>query len=69
MQKGLDGRRPTDEAFEQLWLLRACYVRRSDYDRRSLITVSEAIVYGEQLLRLARVRARWRDYGTTNRAL
>jgi hypothetical protein len=69
MRESMDGRRPADEAFEQLWLLRACYIRRSDYDRRSLITVGEAIAYGEQLLRLARVRARWRDYGTTNRVL
>lgn len=56
------------ESFEQLWLLRACYERRSDYDSRSTLTVAEALAYGEQLLRLIRIRERWRRYGSTQPA-
>ena len=56
------------ESFEHLWLLRACYPYRSDYDARSLISVNEAITYGEQLLRLMHLRQRWRRFGQTHRA-
>ena len=57
------------ESFEQLWLLRACYALRSDYDSRSTLTVAETVAYGERLLRLVRLRERWSGfYGTTNRA-
>jgi hypothetical protein len=56
------------EAFEQLWLLRHWYAQRSDYDRRSTLTVDEAVAYGEQLLRLIRIRAQWRGYGQAHRA-
>jgi hypothetical protein len=55
------------ENFEQLWLLRACYALRSDYDAPSTLTVAKTITHGEQLLRLIRIRERWRGYGTTNR--
>jgi hypothetical protein len=47
------------EIFEGLWLLRACYPFRSDYDARSTMSVSETIAYGEQLMRLMHLRERW----------
>ena len=56
------------DTFERLWLLRACYAMRSEYDSRSAMTVAQAVAYGEQLLRLVRIRERWRGYGTINRA-
>ena len=43
------------EAFERLWLLRQCYPLRSDYDRRSAMTIADAIVHAEQLMRLGAV--------------
>jgi hypothetical protein len=64
---GMEQREPAGESFEQLWLLRACYALRSDYDSRSVLRVADAVAYGEQLLRLARIRERWSGYGTTNR--
>lgn len=51
------------EAFEQLWLLRACYPLRSDYDVRSTLTVDQAVLYGEHLLRNARIRDQWAGWG------
>ena len=60
-------REDAGESFEQLWLLRACYAQRGDYDSRGTLNVAEAIAYGEQLLRLIRIRERWRGYGTINR--
>jgi hypothetical protein len=56
------------EIFEDLWLLRACYQYRSDYDTRSTLSVSEAIAYGEQLLHGTSVRDQWRGFGQTRRA-
>jgi hypothetical protein len=56
------------EAFEQLWLLRACYAMRSEYDRRPGLTVREAIAWGEQQLRLMHIREQWRGFGSINRA-
>jgi len=63
----MERREDAGESFEQLWLLRSCYALRSDYDARSTLNVADAIAYGEQLLRLVRIRERWRGYGTTNR--
>lgn len=63
----MEGQQEAGESFEQLWLLRACYALRSDYDSRSTIRVADAVAYGEQLLRLVRIRERWSGYGTTNR--
>ena len=61
----MERRENAGESFEQLWLLRACYALRSDYDARSTLNVAEAVAYGEQMLRLVRIRERWRGYGTT----
>ena len=58
---------PAREEFEQLWLLHACYGRRSDYDRRSVLSLTEAITWAEQQLRLMHIRERWRGFGTINR--
>jgi hypothetical protein len=33
------------------------------------LSVLDAVAYGEQLLRLAHIRERWSNYGTTNRTL
>ncbi|HEY7526035.1 MAG TPA: hypothetical protein VIA82_04305 [Candidatus Limnocylindria bacterium] len=63
----MEQHRQAGETFEQLWLLRACYALRSDYDSRSTLTVDEAVAYGQRLLRLVRLRERWSGYGTTNR--
>ena len=63
----MERRENAGESFEQLWLLRACHALRSDYDARGTLSVVETIAYGEQLLRLARIRERWRGYGTINR--
>jgi hypothetical protein len=63
----MEQREQADESFEQLWLLRACYARRSDYDASSTLSVADAIAYGEQLLRLIHIREHWSGYGTTNR--
>jgi hypothetical protein len=54
--------------FEHLWLLRACYPHRSDYDIRATLSVREAIAYGEQLLRRTSARGQWRRFGQTHRA-
>jgi hypothetical protein len=54
--------------FEGLWLLRACYPYRSDYDARGTLTVREAIAFGEQLLHRTSVRDQWRGFGQTHRA-
>jgi hypothetical protein len=51
------------DLFEQLWLLRWCYALRSDYDRRSTLTIEEAIGYAEQLLYWIRVREPWNRGG------
>lgn len=56
------------EIFEGLWLLRACYPYRSDYDARSTLSVPEAVAYGEQLLHRTSVRDQWRGFGQTHRA-
>jgi hypothetical protein len=63
----MDRHESAGESFEQLWLLRASYALRSDYDSRPTITVSQAVSYGEELMRLVRIRERWRGYGTMNR--
>jgi hypothetical protein len=65
----MEQHRQADESFEQLWLLRTCYPWRSDYDARSTLSALDAVAYGEQLLRLAHIRERWSNYGTTNRTL
>lgn len=52
--------RPDDDIFEGLWLLRACYPRRSDYDACGTMSISDAIAYGEQLMRTVHLRERWR---------
>jgi hypothetical protein len=54
--------------FECLWLLRASYPHRSDYDIRVTLSVPEAIAYGEQLLRRTSARDQWRRFGQTHRA-
>jgi hypothetical protein len=63
---------PRDRAnrdnFEEVWLLRACYPYRSDYDARGTLTVAEAIAYGEQLLRRVSADDRWRRFGQPHRA-
>lgn len=59
--------RSRDE-FEQLLLLRRCYPWRSDYDACQTLSVAEAILYGEQLMRLARVANHWTGYGPARRA-
>ena len=46
------------EIFERLWLLRACYPVRSDYDNRRTMSVDEAIAYGEALMRNGHIRHR-----------
>ena len=56
------------DTFEGLWLLRACYPYRSDYDARGTLSVNEAITYGEQLMRQVHLKERWRGFGQTNRA-
>ena len=60
--------RADDDIFEEVWLLRACYPYRSDYDARGTLTVAEAIAYGEQLLRRVSARDQWRGFGQTHRA-
>jgi hypothetical protein len=64
----MEPRADAGELFEQLWLLHACYGLRGEYDSRSVMSVTQAVAYGEQLLRLVRIRERWRGYGTANRA-
>ena len=63
----MERRENADESFEHLLLLRACYGLRSEYDSRATLTITEAITYGEQLLRLIRIRERWRGYGAIGR--
>jgi hypothetical protein len=65
---GIGPRESVGDSFEQLWLLRTSYVWRSEYDSHSTLSVAGAVEYGEQLMRLARIRERWRRYGTINRA-
>jgi hypothetical protein len=67
MRRGMERRDAPRESFEHLLLLRTCYGLRSEYDSRSTITAAEAIAYGEHLLRLVRIRERWRSYGTLRR--
>jgi len=67
MQASVDAR-DRDYIFEELWLLRACYPHRSDYDTRATLTVGDAISYGEQLLRLMRLQQRRRRFGQTHHA-
>jgi hypothetical protein len=62
------GDRANGDIFEEVWLLRACYRHRSDYDARGTLTVAEAIAYGEQLLRRGSARDQWRGFGQTHRA-
>lgn len=64
----MERREPVDASFEHLLVLRACYGLRSEYDSRPTLTVTETIAYGEQLLRLIRIRERWRGYGAIGRA-
>jgi hypothetical protein len=59
----MDARDRSADPFEQLWLLRRCYELRSDYDRRSTLTIDEAIGYAEQLLTWFQPRERWRYRG------
>ena len=59
---------PSSEAFERLLLLRRCYPRRSDYDRRSGLTVDEVIAFGERLLLLTALHDRWRRRDMQHRA-
>jgi hypothetical protein len=54
--------------FEDLYLLRASYRYRSDYDTRGTMSVPEAIAYGEQLLHRTSFRDQWRGFGQTHRA-
>jgi hypothetical protein len=69
MQASVDARdRANSDIFEGLWLLRACYPYRSDYDARGTLTVDDAIDYGEQLLRLMHLRDRWSGFGQRHRA-
>ena len=58
----------SSESFERLWLLRQCYPRRSDYDRRSDLTVDEAIAFGERLLLLTALHEQWRRRDVQHRA-
>ncbi len=60
--------RDRGEIFESLWLLRASYPHRSEYDTRATLSVSETIAYGEQLLRRASAGDQWRRFGQTHRA-
>ena len=60
--------RASDDILEEVWLLRACYPYRSDYDARATLTVAEAVAYGEQLLRRVSAPDRWRGFGQTHRA-
>lgn len=60
--------RPGGETFEGLWLLRACYLRRSDYDARGTETVDEAILYGERLMRALHLREHLGGFGERHRA-
>jgi hypothetical protein len=41
------------DTFEGLWLLRACYPYRSDFDAQGTLNIRDAIAYGEHLLRVA----------------
>ena len=59
---------PSSEAFERLFLLRQSYPRRSEYDRRSDLTVDELIAFGERLLLLTAVHDRWRRRDVPHRA-
>ena len=56
------------DIFERLWLLRACYLYRSDYDARSVLSVDEAIEFGEELLRAAHRHERWSGFGQRYRS-
>lgn len=59
--------RPSGDIFEALWLLRACYALRSDYDAIGTLSVRGAIDYGEQLMRIQHLRERWSGFGRTHR--
>jgi hypothetical protein len=55
--------------FDQLCLLRQCYQLRGPYDRRSDLTVDEAIRLAERLLRLTAAMQRpWRSHDVRHRA-
>jgi hypothetical protein len=60
---------PSTASFEQLWLLRQVYSMRSTYDRRSDLTVDEAMNFAERLLQLVAVHDRWRGSGTLHKAI
>ena len=64
----MERREAAGDSFEHLLLLRACYGLRSEYDSRPTLSVTEAVAHGEQLLRLVRIRERWRGYGAIGRA-
>jgi hypothetical protein len=64
----MESPKPSGEGFEQLWLLRQCYPRRSAYDRGSSLTVEDAITFGERLLLLTAVHNRWRGRDFLHRA-
>ena len=53
----MDGQdRASSDIFEELWLLRTCYLLRSDYDSRGSLSVTDAIDYGERLMRTVHLR-------------
>jgi hypothetical protein len=59
----MEPRDASSDLFERLWLLRWCYALRSDYDRRSTLTIDEPIGHAEQLLYWIRVREPWHRGG------
>ena len=59
--------RPSGDIFEGLWLLRACYPLRSDYDTLGTLRVRDAIDYGEQLMSVQHLRERWSGFDRTHR--
>jgi hypothetical protein len=56
------------DLFERLWLLRACYPRRSAYDDSATLTIAQAIDHGERLMRAARWHERRTWPGSTRQA-
>jgi len=63
---GLD--RARSDIFEELWLLRTCYRLRSDYDSRGSLSVTDAIDYGERLMRTVHLRQHLDRFGERYRA-
>ena len=65
----MDGQdRPGSDIFEELWLLRACYPNRSDFDTRGTLTLNDAIAYGERLMRTVHLRQHLGGFGQRHRA-